>query len=414
MGIDFVSPKKSGLDKKLKASGRRAMINPATRNLVINQNGIVFEIGLPGGEGMGFEGDIFALLGSVGVNSDLVLYTTKNGNLWNDYTLTTPNPGQAPYFPSCVYGAGALHIFHEQFAGAAYRLYQDYSTTKGRTFEGTNDVAGDVNASPWMVNAIITSSILFFTYLYELGVGHYAIDNYYSSDNGATWGTIIYGGFFALGDTNQPLYVLASHGDDITVLRQIDPPELYIGRPGNIALYHPPADILVTDVADPKPDFYIDADFDGSTILIAMYADDGDAHCYTYSVEGSYPDDNTTQVLGCTLIKSNACVICCGINRNHANKMYAVVQDTTDWETLYLCTSEDSGATWDYEDIGKGYWTSLMTMNESDYFFFIDAFDDDGIYHPGVYSSAFGGFKAIPQLDGEDHLLYQKTIAIRT
>jgi len=168
----------------------------------------------------------------------------------------------------------------------------------------------------------------------------------------------------------------------------------------------PPSLETVGGVDDPGIDGEFDMDYIEGRILIACYAEDDNSYCYISDEEGEGLAGPPF------LIKEGACVICCGINRNDPDTMYAAVMDTGDWETIYLCTSTDGGETWDAVEICKGAWASKMTLDGDDFYFLVERFDDEYNQTTEIYSSKWG-FTKIPQLDGYSGLLYNRAVAVR-
>ena len=167
----------------------------------------------------------------------------------------------------------------------------------------------------------------------------------------------------------------------------------------------PPSLVEVGHVDDAVPDSWPDMDYVGEKIFIVYTGEDENTYGYISDEDGNGLGDPAM------LIKEGAYVLCCGINRNTPDTLYAVVIDAAEWETIYLCTSTDNGETWDTVEICKGWNTSKMTC-EGDYFYFlVERVDDEYNQTTEIYSNRWNGFSRIPQLDGEASLTYNRAVA---
>ena len=167
----------------------------------------------------------------------------------------------------------------------------------------------------------------------------------------------------------------------------------------------PPSLVEVGHADDAVPDSWPDMDYVGEKIFIVYTGEDENTYGYISDEDGNGLGDPAM------LIKEGAYVLCCGINRNTPDTLYAVVIDAAEWETIYLCTSTDNGETWDTVEICKGWNTSKMTC-EGDYFYFlVERVDDEYNQTTEIYSNRWNGFSRIPQLDGEASLTYNRAVA---
>lgn len=167
----------------------------------------------------------------------------------------------------------------------------------------------------------------------------------------------------------------------------------------------PPSLVEVGHVDDAVPDSQPDMDYVGEKIFIVYTGEDENTYGYISDEDGNGLGDPAM------LIKEGAYVLCCGINRNTPDTLYAVVIDSADWETIYLCTSTDNGETWDAVEICKGWNASKMSCEGDHFYFLVERVDDEYNQTAEIYSNKWNGFSRIPQLDGEASLTYNRAVA---
>lgn len=359
---------------------------------------------------------LYVLIGGVtGGNpdvADLKMFTSNDdGENWIEKNIETENPGLTPWFSIIVFKNGELHIFYNQYHPYMQHIYHLLSIDEGVFFD-KHDI-GAVNEWPQSMDAIVKDNgLIWLAYATGTTGPLYPIIFKMSNDKGSTW--------YDDGSYNNPdhpWFVLAHSHDMLTTLyRYLNDESVSTLLYGLPAPNKPPSLVELGSVGDPLAFYAWQMDYTGITdyttdpvsldasVLITFTGDDNNAYCY-------HSNNSGYSMLGPVLVKTNAAVISCGINRNNPNKMYICLQDNIDWETTYICTSEDGGATWSSESIGATYWGSAMMM-AGDYFFLF--FDKPGTpWTSEVYSNKWDGFKRIPQLDGEEFLIYNRAIAIK-
>lgn len=346
---------------------------------------------------------IFVVVGGVTGESELHLYTTLDGITWEKQVIDTPSPGYTPWYPSCIMRNGKLHVFFNQTGALSIQhLFHLMSPDLGVTFMEIHDV-GEANEWPRLFEpAVWDNDVIWIFHVTGTWAAPYPIKTLYSGDGGQTWNDST-----EYNNNDSGTLCVAQQGTQNTVLywgNDVDPPwtdeALYFGFPYQGV---PPS---LAVMSNPAPESYgFEMDWTGENILMGVTGLDG----HSYSL---FSQENGYSFNGPYLIKEDSYVMGVGINRANPETLYAVLQDGNDWETTYFCTSTNGGETWAIENIGSTYWTSPMTLKDSEYYFLAERLDAGYNYTIEVYSNKWGGFSRIPQLDGEESLLYRRAVAV--
>jgi len=306
-------------------------------------------------------------LDSGGHNRIYSNYSTDGGATWNSIAqLIEDNAGYHGFGPSvAMSGSNVVAVWYQKDSGNKYRIYSNYSTDGGATWEGDQLIEGTWAREHWYPHIAMSGSNVVAVWQEEEGT-IFRIYKNYSADGGATW------------TGAQPIqdntghdgiypYVAISGSNSVAVWCQHD------GTAWRFYSDYSPdggatwgSDQLIQDGAGPQEYAYVA--ISGSNAVAVWRQSDG-SNPRIYS---NYSTDGGATWEGAQLIEDNAGYDAIypyvAVSGSNAVAVWCVFEGSI--PRIYSSYSTDGGATWEGDQLiedNAGYkgWSPHVAMSGS-------------------------------------------------